>query len=1091
LSDEVSLKIHLLGLERKQNRPRAHARKRVDRSGEKGMIGFKSLRQALMLGVAGFAGATAATAIAQPAFAQEATRTYNIQAQDLNSALREFALQTGRDVLYPPEIVAGKRSNGAQGQLTERQALEALISGSGLRFEQTASGGYAVQDPNSPTRLGDAEAAAPSEEGYAEILVIGQRTLNTDIRRTEDDIQPYVVLDAETIERSQADNINELLRQQLPMNAAQAANNQVAGGDNSSLINLRGLGGGQTLILVDGRRLPGVSAGFDTRQPDINGIPLAAVERIEVLPSTAGGIYGGGATGGVVNIVLKREYSGAELRATYGNTFDTDVGSFRAEFSGGMTLNDGRTRVMATASASTANELLMGDRDFNQRSRDLRLSTDPASLIGGTTPPDGYTANICSANASGRCIATPLVLDDGTPLGSNITFVPLGYPGALTAGDAGHAFLANAGQYNLALPQDLRGLRRSLLNDPDIEAYSLTLRHDFTDNIEGFLSATSTENEAHSSWAGSFPGAITLQADNPFNPFQQRIRVRYPVPNFGVQSTSTTSFLSVTGGALARLPYDWSAALDYSWSRSRAESTTTTRPIDPTALNAGLIDVMLDANQFSYDWDAYLHLQPDTFVGPFDAILTDLTARASGPLFHVPAGRVALTALAERREEITEQGFSEDPLSGLVYHPERSRTVDSLYAEVRVPIASIDHQFPLVRELDLQASIRTDQYETHSTAGFGFSVPSRAGPLPTVTYDASTLESTDYTLGLRYVPIEDLTIRASFGTGFLPPALFQLAQTEDVFLVDDVVFGFGIGLDGDPQRGGEPLVGDASGNITIFGGGVNLRPEESQSWSLGIVLTPRFADGLRVSIDYTEIQKTDEIVEVAGQYFLDHEEQFPGRVIRGPNLPGDPPGTPGPIVGIDLSSINLSETTVGALDIQADYSWQTENFGTFRPFVTATLAETFEYQVLPDTPSVDFVGFSARSAFVGAVGAPLRWRANFGMVWDNGPWELSWNAQYYDRYHVYSPTDDAGTRDTAILRQGSDHIPSQVYHDLLARYRFGGNGPIANAEIALGIQNVLNESPPIVETNGISGLAYSAYGDPRLRRFTLSLRKQF
>src|SRR5262249_34912240 len=131
-----------------------------------------------------------------------------------------------------------KRSPGVHGQMTEREALLNLLQGTGLQYSQTASNGYAVRDPNSPTRLGDASDAAPSDDstGTADILVVGRRTLNTDIRRTEDDAQPYVVFDEEDIRQSQATDLESFLTSRLPMNtASQTLNQTVAGGAGEGL----------------------------------------------------------------------------------------------------------------------------------------------------------------------------------------------------------------------------------------------------------------------------------------------------------------------------------------------------------------------------------------------------------------------------------------------------------------------------------------------------------------------------------------------------------------------------------------------------------------------------------------------------------------------------------------------------------------------------------------------------------------------------------------------------------------------------------------------------------------------------------------
>ncbi|MEJ1962128.1 MAG: Plug domain-containing protein [Gammaproteobacteria bacterium] len=128
--------------------------------------------------------------------------------------------------------------------------------------------------------------ADSSKRGIPEILVKGQRTLNVDIKRTADDVQPYVVFDREAIAKSGATSVEDFLKRRLTMNTVAATNLQ--GADvtgNASSFNLRGLGTEQTLVLVDGRRLsPFTRGGGLPTQPDLNGIPLSAIERIEVLP---------------------------------------------------------------------------------------------------------------------------------------------------------------------------------------------------------------------------------------------------------------------------------------------------------------------------------------------------------------------------------------------------------------------------------------------------------------------------------------------------------------------------------------------------------------------------------------------------------------------------------------------------------------------------------------------------------------------------------------------------------------------------------------------------------------------------------------
>jgi iron complex outermembrane receptor protein len=120
----------------------------------------------------------------------------------------------------------------------------------------------------------------------------------------------------------------------------------------------------------------------------------------------------------------------------------------------------------------------------------------------------------------------------------------------------------------------------------------------------------------------------------------------------------------------------------------------------------------------------------------------------------------------------------------------------------------------------------------------------------------------------------------------------------------------------------------------------------------------------------------------------------------------------------------------------------------------------------------------------------VQWRGNAGLDWNAGPWSLGWNTQYSDGYSLcYSTyTAAACAADPGVMGQGTTRVPRQIYHDAFVRYHFDDNAysGLANTEINLGVQNVFNTSPPI-----LAFTLYSGYGDPRLRRYTLSLRKHF
>src|SRR3954470_10136567 len=207
-------------------------------------------------------------------------RSVRIPAGPLSEALRQLTRQTGAELLYDPAIVRGLRSSAVGGPLAAEQALSRLLSGSGVGYRRTSTGAFVL------FAIAQTPDASVQQPPVPEILVIGVRSQNADIRRTRNDIQPYVVSTKSDIENAHSDNVGQFMRSRIPANAQvvePAQDIRLAGpGFVNSKIDLRGLGTLRTLVLVDGRRLPSIpSAQRDFDQADLNAIPLSSIERIE------------------------------------------------------------------------------------------------------------------------------------------------------------------------------------------------------------------------------------------------------------------------------------------------------------------------------------------------------------------------------------------------------------------------------------------------------------------------------------------------------------------------------------------------------------------------------------------------------------------------------------------------------------------------------------------------------------------------------------------------------------------------------------------------------------------------------------------
>jgi outer membrane receptor protein involved in Fe transport len=304
--------------------------------------------------------------------------------------LREFARETGTELLFDERLIAGVSARAVRGNYTGREALSKLLVGTGVGFRNAGSSFvlFRVSPKRDPVPVqgssGERAQDTPDEAIVPEILVIGRRTQNTDIRRTQNDIQPYRVIFRREVQGALRDTVEQLIANREPINTQAAMPSQISeGSDTRSSFDFRGLGSLRSLVLVDGHRMPAFpTSELDLEQPDINGIPLGAIERVETRTGTAGGIYGPGALGGVLNLVLRRDYRGAEVRVRAGGTSRGDALALGIDGRIGFSLNDGDTGIMVTGSYQRAKPLYWGDRDYSVRQRVSQFANSPADYLG-------------------------------------------------------------------------------------------------------------------------------------------------------------------------------------------------------------------------------------------------------------------------------------------------------------------------------------------------------------------------------------------------------------------------------------------------------------------------------------------------------------------------------------------------------------------------------------------------------------------------------------------------------------------------------------------------------------------------------------
>lgn len=349
-------------------------------------MGKNTLRVAILNAILLMGGTMA---YAEAAYAQGQAQTYSIGAGDLESVLSRFGTQSRIQLIYPPELLKGKRSTGLTGNHAPMEALRILLEGSGLVAERvndkTVVIKKAVAAPAAKPQVKSNDASKAAQVAEPEVKELSAMTVTGTRIRGGTTPSPVITIGAEQIAEEGFSDLGEVIRS-IPQNfgggqnpgvtfeaglgAGGYANNNITGG---SGLNLRGLGPDATLTLLNGRRL--AYGGF-VQSVDISAIPVEALERIEIVADGASAIYGSDAVGGVGNVILKRDYEGASVGARYGVA--TDGGLTTREYSviGGTTWSTGG--LIATYKDVSVDPIYAEDRDYTD------YLTEPTTIYPGS-----------------------------------------------------------------------------------------------------------------------------------------------------------------------------------------------------------------------------------------------------------------------------------------------------------------------------------------------------------------------------------------------------------------------------------------------------------------------------------------------------------------------------------------------------------------------------------------------------------------------------------------------------------------------------------------------------------------------------------
>ena len=925
-------------------------------------------------------------------------------------------------------------------------------------------------------------APATSETETTEldrIEVTGSRIKRAEVETS----QPIFTMNREDIAAQGLTSVGDVI-QNITTNGSTLNTTMNNGGNGETRVSLRNLGSNRTLVLVNGRRwVGGTGLGGAV---DLNTIPTAAVERIEVLKDGASAIYGSDAIAGVVNVILRNDYDGAEIN-TYLGMFDKGDG-FRQSYD--ITIGSTGDRFSAMFGAGYVKEepVWAGDREISEFPT-WRTGTS----FGSTTTPDGRFG-VCSAGSTYAPTATACFWDDGRDLDGN------GSPDTapvVNPDGSGGTFTYNPGSGDGAAwrpfvlppanPNDVYNFAPDNYLITPQERISVFGRAtvNITDNVMAFAQAAYNNRQSEQLLAampivlGTGPGAgvqsqtVFISRDSMYNPFGLDIaRVQRRANETGGRSfKQNVDTFAFTGGLegsfdIGERFFSWDAGMVY----GRNEQADTTvglfnvaalrNALGPSEMRNGVpvcvtepggtvitgcVPLNLLGGEGSMTQEM---LDYSAFVAHdnFGYTMKQYFANLSGEILELPGGMLAFAAGVERRDE---SGFdSPDALiaSGNTTGNARAATeggysVNEAYVELSIPVLK---DVPFAQELEFSVASRYSDY-----SNFG--------------------DTTNSKFGFKWRPIEDLLVRGNWAEGFRAPSIAELfGGVSDSFptIGDPCSTTFGGAynqLTAEQQARchaqGVPVGGYDQGNPQIrtsVGGNPNLLPELAENRTLGFVYSPSWFEGFDISLDWWKIELEDTITGFGGQTILDEcilngNANFCQLYSRRAD---------GSINTLLSAGVNFGDASVEGYDMTVNYRLPETAWGRF----SLTWDSTYmaEYKLGDDD---NLVGeYFDRNNF-------WRIRSNLLARWEKGDWGATWSSRYYSRQEEPCPfyyndygfgelCNDANVdADDVVLPGSFNRIGGTTYHDVTVYTKLPWN-----AKVTLGVNNLFDKQPPVSYT---------------------------
>ncbi len=880
-------------------------------------------------------------------------------------------------------------------------------------------------------------------ESLEEVVVTGSRVITNGFQAPT----PMTVVSTDDLKKTNPD-LTQALRE-LPQlsgtSSPQSVQPTTSGGPSTgSSANLRDLGPQRTLVLLDGRR---AAPSLMTGASDMSFFPRALVERIEVVTGGASAAYGSDAVAGVVNFVLDTDYEGMFVEARGGVSQENDAGLYGFEIAGGTSFADGDGHVVFSLDARHQDGL-----DGTERS----YSTAHTNIVDNPNAGPGEPTDLLADNVSySRATFGGLILDQGPLYGTMFD-------------DAG-----NPQPFNVGSPAGVNGdgaaYEEPLLAKSDKKNIFAHAKYKLTDDLEMYLEGSYGQSDVGYPLAIPFhifgPTPYAIQADNAYLPQSIRdimvandidsFRLRKVDRDYGRSYFSTeTDQLNLALGFDATLPGDfmlegyythaetelkYANEGDFRMAESRNASDAVVNPANgeivcrSTLSNPGDGCVPIDVFGYNPLSDAareYIGIGSSWAKSKAEQNVAALTL--SGDIFSTWAGPVAAAFGVEYRDistDVTVDELSKAGAWGLNNYGEASGSYDvtELFTEMLFPLAE---DLPLAQELSLNVAFR---YTDYSTSG----------------------GVNSWKFGLTDEMFDGFRVRAAFSRDIRAPNISELFGGQSTTVVTNLT---------DPENPGQ----NPDVVWTDRGSNPDLKPELSDTTTVGFIYQPSQISGLGLSVDYYKLEIEDAIDQLSEQTIVDQcyagVQSLCGLVTRDSN---------NEIIRMAANRQNVTSAEISGLDFEINYSTPFMK-GELSMRALANYLKTYKF-ITPGANTYEEAGYMWKP----------KWRGNLFVTYAQGPLSVTVS----ERYLGTSYRDDQ-----PVLVDDAKTDPA-FYTNLSVNYELDMSSTNASVELFANVANLFNEEPQGMDMNGVvvgwNAWSAAGYYDPIGRYYTAGVRVRY